>query len=319
MSQPPSNPYPGSYPPPQQPGGYPSQQPGPQYGGSYPPQQPGPQYGGGYPPQQSGPQHDGGGYPPQQPGPQYGGGYPPQQPGPQYGGDYPPPQQPSPQYGGYPAEQPGGSYLESGQPSYGAPAGPPPKKSNVGRILLITLAVVVVLCLGGGAVLLFTAKDKVGDVVDATKTRVVAPTTLAGRPKVTEPQLQSAAEEMVAEMRKDVPDATSTVGGFYGNPAKKDLVMIAGASGVMADPKKELDNATKDLSTELGVTTFSTVDAGPLGGDAKCGDGKADDVPVGVCVWADRGSLGVIIIYFKSVKDLKAQFVTMRGQIEQKG
>ncbi|WP_406036676.1 hypothetical protein OG799_19710 [Micromonospora sp. NBC_00898] len=294
MSQPPSNPYPGSYPPPrQQPGGYPAQS-GPQYGGGYPPQQPGPQYGGDYPPQQS--------------GPQYGGGYPPQQPG--------------PQYGGYPGEQApaqGGSYLESGQPSYGAPAGPPPKKSKVGRILLITLAVVVVLCLGGGAVLFFAAKDKVGDVVDATKTRVVAPTTLAGRPKVTDPQLTSAAEEMTSEMKKDVPDATSTAGAFYGNPAKKDLVMIAGASGVMADPKKELDNATKDLSTELGVTTFSTVDAGPLGGDAKCGDGKADDVPVGVCVWADRGSLGVIVLYFKSADDLKSQFVTMRGQIEQKG
>ncbi|RZU74190.1 hypothetical protein EV384_2633 [Micromonospora kangleipakensis] len=308
MSQPPSNPYPGSYPPPQQPGGYPSQQPGPQYGGGYPPQQSDPQYGGGYPPQQPGPQY-GGGYPPQHSDPQYGGGYPPQQPGPQYGG-------------GYPGEQPAshaGSYLESGQPSYGAPAGPPPKKSNVGRILLITLAVVVVLCLGGGAVLVFAAKDKVGDVVDATKTRLVAPATLAGKPKVTDPQLTSAAEQMSAEMKKDVPDATSTVGAFYGNPAKKDLVMIAGASGVLADPKKELEDGAKSLSSELAVTTFSPVDAGPLGGDAKCGDGKIDGSPVGVCIWADRGSLGVIIMYFKSADDLKSQFATMRGQIEQKG
>ncbi|WP_319461014.1 hypothetical protein [Micromonospora sp. RTP1Z1] len=295
MSQPPSNPYPGSYPPPQQPGGYPSPQPGPQYGG---------------------------GYPPQQPGPQYGGDYPPQQPGQQYGGGYPPPQQPGPQYGGYPGEQPApqaGSYLESGQPSYGAPAGPPPKKSNVGRILLITLAVVVVLCLGGAAVLFFAAKGPVGDVVEATKTRMVAPATLAGRPKVTDPKLTSAAEDMSSEMKKNVPDATSTVGAFYGNPDKKDLVMIAGASGVLADPKKELEDATKGLSSELTVTTFNTVDAGPLGGNAKCGDGKADAIQVGVCVWADRGSLGVIVIYFKSGAQAQAELVTMRGQIEQKG
>ncbi|SCL22214.1 hypothetical protein GA0070624_2488 [Micromonospora rhizosphaerae] len=280
MSQPPSNPYPGSYPPPhEQPGGYPPQQPGPQYGG-----------------------------------------YPPQQPGPQYGG-YPPPQPPGPQYGGYPSQQPPqqyGSYLETGQPQ-GAPAGPPPKKkSNVGRILLITLAVVVVLCVGGAAVLFFAAKDEVGDVVDATKTRLVAPETLAGRPKVADPQLQATAEQMKSEMKKDVPDATSTVGGFYGNPAKEDLVMIAGASGLLADPRKELEDATKGLSTELGVKEFKTIEAGPLGGDAKCGDGKADDVAIGVCVWADRGSLGMIIIYFKSAAALQSEFVTMRGQIEQR-
>ncbi|MGC1212975.1 MAG: hypothetical protein WA890_17130 [Micromonospora sp.] len=294
MSQPPSNPYPGSYPPPQQqPGGYP------------PPQQPGPQYGG---------------YPsaPQQPGPQYG-GYPGGQPGQQYGG-YPTEQQ-SPQYGGgYGSEQPASpyGYLETGQPQ-GSPAGPPPKKkSNLGRILLITLAVVVVLCLGGAAVLWFAAKDEVGDVVDATKTRVTTPATLGGRAKVTDPELTSAAEQMLTEMKKDVPDATSTAGGFYGDPAKKDLVMIAAASGVMANPKGELDTATKDLSTELTVKEFKTVEPGPLGGDARCGDGKADDVPVGVCVWADRGSLGVVITYFKSAADLQSEFVAMRGEIEQK-
>jgi hypothetical protein len=97
------------------------------------------------------------------------------------------------------------------------------------------------------------------------------------------------------------------------------MVMIAGASGVMADPKKELDEALTGLGSGLGVTEFKTVDAGPLGGDAKCGDGKTDGVKVGVCAWADRGSLGMIVIYFKSAAELQRQFVTMRGEIEQKG
>jgi hypothetical protein len=115
-----------------------------------------------------------------------------------------------------------------------------------------------------------------------------------------------------------VPNATSTAGGFYGDPAKKDLVMIAGASGVLADPKKELDDATRDLSTELAVTNLAPVEAGPLGGEAKCGDGKTEDVPVGVCVWADRGSLGMIVAYFKSGKNLQAEFVSMRSEIEKR-
>ncbi|MEU5720312.1 hypothetical protein [Micromonospora sp. NPDC047738] len=275
MSQPPSSPYPGSYPPPQQ--------PGQQHGGGYPPQQQ-PQYGGGYPPA-------------------------PQQPGPQYGGHPEAPQQPAPQYGGY---------VETGQPSFGGPEVPPKKKSKAGKIVLIVLAVVVVLCVGGGAAIYFAAKDTVGEVVDATKTRVSAPETLGGRAKVDNPQLQAAATEMEAEIKKDVPDATSTVGAFYGDPTKQDLVMIAGASGVMADPKKELEDATTGLGSELGVTEFKTVDAGPLGGDAKCGDGKIDGDPVGVCVWADRGSVGMIVMYFKPASALQSEFVAMRGEIEHK-
>ena len=58
------------------------------------------------------------------------------------------------------------------------------------------LAVVLVLCLGGAAITWLVAKDAGGRVVAATKTRVVAPPPSAGRPKVTDPQLQSAATQM---------------------------------------------------------------------------------------------------------------------------
>ncbi|MEU9823569.1 hypothetical protein [Micromonospora chersina] len=287
MSQPPSSPYPGSYPPPhQQPGGY------------QPPQQP--QYGGGYPP--AGQQ------------PQYGGGYPQtNQPGQQYGGGYP-------ETGQQPGQQYGGGYVETGQPGYGAPAPlPPKKKSSAGKILLIVLAVVLVLCVGGGVAIWFAAKDEVGEVVTATKTRLVEPPTLAGRPKVTEPQLQQAATQMKSEIAKDVPNATSTVGAFYGEPEKKDLVMIAGASGVIADPKKEMADAITAITPELGAKEFKTVNAGPLGGDAKCGDGKTEDIPVAVCIWADKGSLGMVVVYFKSAAEVQSEFVTMRGEIEKQG
>lgn len=275
-----------------------SQPPSNPYGSYPPPQQPG-----GYPaPQQPG------GYPP----PPQAGGYPEQS------GGYPAPQ---PQYGGYPAEQPGG-YPTSGQPYGGpvTPVGPPPKKSNVTRILLITLAVVVVLCLGGAAVLFFTAKDKVGEVVEASKTRVVAPATLAGRAKATDPTLLQGARQLETELKKSLPEATSTVGAFYGEPAKKDLVMIAAASGLNADPGKTLDDTVKGMkTTDVEVGEMKTVDAGPLGGEAKCGDAKAAEVPMGVCVWSDRGSVGMILIYFKTGAQAQTELAAMRGQIEQKG
>ncbi|SBT53668.1 hypothetical protein [Micromonospora auratinigra] len=229
-------------------------------------------------------------------------------------GSYPSPQE---QPGGFPPpQQPGQPYgAEAGQPGF-APAEPPKKKSSVGKILLIVLAVVVVLCVGGGAVAYFATKDKVAEVVDATKTHVQAPATLAGRPKVTEPKLQAAAEQMKTQIKGDVPDAKETVGAFYGDPTKGDLVMIVGVSGLIADPKKELDDATKGIGSEMGVTTFRTVEAGPLGGDAKCGDGQTEGVKVGVCTWADKGSLGMILIYDKASAELEKQFVAMRGEIE---
>lgn len=238
---------------------------------------------------------------------------PPQQPGqpgqPQPGG-WPPPQQQ-----GFPPAQPGQPY---GDPHLlGAPQ-PVKKKSNVGKIVLIVLAVVLVLCVGGGVITWFAVRGPVGEVVDASKTRVVAPATLAGRPKVTDAQLQTAADQMVREMKSSVQNETSTVGAFYGDPAKQDLVMIAGASGLLTDPKKEMDAAISGLSAQLTVTNLAAVDPGPLGGEAQCGDGKAESVPLGICVWADKGSLGMVVMYFKSADQAKAEFVTIRGQVEQR-
>ncbi|MEW2143375.1 hypothetical protein AB0869_11220 [Micromonospora vinacea] len=253
--------------------------------------------------------------PSHQPGQQPGGWPPPQQQGqPQQPGGFPPAQP------GFPPAQPGFPPLQPGQP-YGDPnlaGGPPPaKKSNVGKIVLIVLAVVLVLCLGGVAITWFAVKDDVGAVVDASKTRVVAPATLAGRPKLTNPELQTAADELVRGMKSAAKSQTSTVGAFYGDPTKQDLVMIAAVSALLTDPKKELDAYVDGLRKQLTVGEMTAVDAGPLGGEARCGDGKAETVPLGICVWADRGSLGMVVMYFKSADQAKAEFTAIRGQVEQ--
>ncbi|MEV0327198.1 hypothetical protein AB0H63_12245 [Micromonospora echinospora] len=230
---------------------------------------------------------------------------------------------PQPEYGSATPQPSGAPGPGAGQP-YGADpmaagfAPPPKKKSGVGKVLLIVLAVVLVLCVGGGIAIWATVKDDVGEVVEATKTRVVAPETLNGRPKVTEPSLVAASEQMAAEIKKDVPEATSQVGGFYGDPQKNDLVMIVGVSGVMADPEKEMNDAISAISGQLGATNMAAVEPGPLGGDAKCGDGSSEGVKLGICVWADRGSLGMVVIYFKTGKEAEAEFGTIRAAIEQR-
>ncbi|MER7440829.1 hypothetical protein [Micromonospora avicenniae] len=291
-------------------------------GGHPPPQQrPYPGQHGGHPGQQHGGHPGGptGGYRPQpqqggHPGQQYD-GHPGGYSGQQYDG------YPGQQAGGYPPHQQGGSIPpQNGQPHGGTPPGPSaPKKSNTGKIVLIVVAVVLVLCLGGGIATWFVIKDDVSDGIEAAGTRVVAPETLAGRPRITNTELQSVADQMVTEMKKgtQVP-FTSTVGAFYGDPAKRELVMIVSASGLIPDPEKGLDGAVDEISAELAITETTPVDPGPLGGEARCGDGKADATPLGVCLWSDRGSVGAIVVYFKSAEEIKADFVTMRGEIEQR-
>ncbi|MFV2100201.1 hypothetical protein [Micromonospora sp. LOL_024] len=220
-------------------------------------------------------------------------------------GTYPPPGVDQPAPGPWPAGP-------------GPAAPPPPKKSGVAKIVLIVLAVLLVLCAGGATAIWFAFKDEVTETVDASRTRLVAPDTLAGRPKRSDPQLQQAADEMVREIQATVQNETSAVGAFYGDPAQEDLVMIVGASGLMSDPKQELDEAVAGLSAQLALTDMSPVEPGPLGGEARCGDGRQESLPLGICVWADRGSVGTVVMFFSSRADVAAEFVTMRGQIQQR-
>jgi hypothetical protein len=196
------------------------------------------------------------------------------------------------------------------------PAAPPPKKSNVGKIVLIILAVLLVLCAGGGAAAYFLLRDR----VEAASTRVVAPETLAGRSKITQPDLQVASDAMVAGLKADMPDATSTVAAYYGDVLAGDLIMIAAVSGIVANPAAEVDQTFADLpGAGMAVTNIQSVDPGPLGGEAKCGDGTAQGMSVGICSWADLGSIGLILMYNKTGAEAASEFVAIRGAIEQPG
>ncbi|MFD6566363.1 hypothetical protein [Micromonospora profundi] len=239
----------------------------------------------------------------------------------------PPPQQPAPQcqpgppqsFG--PAPQ-GFGPAQPGQP-YGYPniaVGPPPKRSNVGTIVVIALAAVLVLCLGGAAVTWFVARDGAGDageVVEASRTEVVAPDTLAGRPKYTEPDLRNVVDATVNSIRPSVQNETGAVGEFYGEPILRDFIQVAAVSGLVADPQKKLDDGVSWLP-QLALTGLTATEPGPLGGDARCGNGWTNGVPIGVCLWADGGSVGVVVMYYRSAEQVIAEFVGIRGQIEKR-
>lgn len=226
-----------------------------------------------------------------------------------------------PQYPGTPVGQPVPPAGAAPDPAYagqpGAPMAAPPKKSKAGKIILIVLAAVLVLCLGGAAITYFAVRDTVGEIIDASQTRLVTPDTLAGRQLNTEPTFQGLAEDVATELAAEVPESTSTIGAFYGDIEQEDLVMIAGVSGVIADPDKELADATDGDAMGLGITNVTDVDAGPKGGSARCGDADLEGIPGGVCVWTSRGSLVMYVFYFSTGDEAAAALVDIREAVEQ--
>ncbi|AGL20187.1 hypothetical protein L083_6677 [Actinoplanes sp. N902-109] len=243
-----------------------------------------------------------------------------------------PPAPDYPQQGGY--GQPGAPFEQ-----------PPKKKSKVLPIVLISLALLLVLCVGGGTAIFLAAKNSDDDSATATSTTapatdstatpdattttepaedstsnitVVEPKTLGGRPKLTDPQFAGAADELEQGL-KEVPDATETVGALYGDVSKQDIVIVAAAAAKVDDPEKELDNTF--LGAGIGglkLTGITSASPGSLGGAAKCGKGAAGGADLIMCGWADKGSIGWVIWYFKSMSSAKAEFPKLRAQVEKK-
>jgi hypothetical protein len=222
---------------------------------------------------------------------------------------YPGGEQP-PAAGEYGTQYPGGVQYPGAMPPQ-PPTAPPPKKSNVGKIILIIAAVLVVLCGAGAAAVYFLVKDEVSA---ALNTKVTAPETLAGRPKITQPELAAMATSLETELKASVPNATGAVSGIYGDMLTQDIVVISAVSGAVADPAGLVDETVTGSGTDLQNVT--EIDAGPLGGTAKCGDTSTSGQPIGVCVWADNGSQGMIMMLGKSSTEVASEFVEIRGQIE---
>ncbi|MFG2008069.1 hypothetical protein ACGFNF_03220 [Micromonospora sp. NPDC048868] len=275
-------------------------------------------------------------------------------PGPTSGQPYPGPTsaQPHPTqpYGGYPVTPQGGF---PASPYAGYPP-PPPGAGRPARPhqLVLSLGIVglLVLCLGGGGIAFLAYEGDQGadprptptasptaaapsatpsadtsseaspspESSDAPQIRVVTPETLGGRPKSTEPTLRKAADDMVRELRSSVRGETGVAGAFYGSADERNMVMVIAASTFVLNPERELDDAVKGISKDLAVKRLTTIAPGPLGGLAKCGDGESAGVPLGVCAWADHGSVGLIVMFFSSSAATAAEFVAFRSQIEQK-
>ncbi len=257
--------------------------------------------------------------------PQYPPAGPPSGP-PQYGAtpQYPPPPQypAPPQAQPYPPPPPAQPYPPPGQAPYGAPpgafdAGPPPAPKKSRKGLWITLSVVVLVLIVGGVVAVIVALP----FLTEGNAHLNKPQTIAGMTLSTQPELVNAADQMKNEISRDVTNSTGSLGAFYSDPSDETkIVMVAGVTGRVADPGKELDDAFTGMSsTGLPVSGIHTVDPGSLGGEAKCGSGETSGQKLVVCAWADHGSLGMIVFFNREAAASETLFRQFRDAILTRG
>jgi hypothetical protein len=260
---------------------------------------------------------------------------------------YAQPQYGQPDYGQPDYGQQGYGQADYGQQGYAAGGYPPPiappKKNRTLPIILLSVALVLVLCVGGVVAVVLVAdnagkKDKVtasGTTAPAASTdstgepsapatkntaaiTVVEPKTLGGRPKLTDSQYAGAAEQLKSSLAL-VPGSTKTVGAIYGSAAKRNVVAVAATAAPIDAPSDSIDQLFYNAgSGGLKISGITAAPTGSLGGSAKCGNTTISGIRTAVCSWADDGSLGLIVWYFKSASKIKAEFPTVRAQVEKK-
>jgi len=227
------------------------------------------------------------------------------------------------------------------------PPAPTAKPLNIKRIVTLAIALPLAVLLGGWITTwLRTPSEPLANtgaerpavaippvVVDkivsptptapARKITIAAPDKLGGRTRSTEAALVKAAADSQA-MLSGMPQATNGIAVFYGSTAKRNVVFVkALTTKVTATPSAEDPIAFLTLMMiEPGIKVVKevkTVDAGPLGGFAACGEFDVKGVQVAGCAWGDESSIGGILWYEKSMQKAQAEFHALRAEIEEIG
>ncbi|MEV8504606.1 hypothetical protein AB0368_07210 [Actinoplanes sp. NPDC051475] len=160
-----------------------------------------------------------------------------------------------------------------------------------------------------------TAKDaKDAKTTNTTKTattvKTVEPAQLGGRPKDS---------DIPAAFAK-APGRTSEASALYGTASKRDMMMVQAVAAPVRSPSTDLTAFLAGMShSGLALENVTSMDAGTLGGVAKCGTGTVQGNSVAICAWADKGSMGFLIWYFSKVAEARSAFLKLRGQIEKRG
>jgi hypothetical protein len=189
-------------------------------------------------------------------------------------------------------------------PVSGAPdsktADSPGRKLGILRIALLVLATLVLLAIAAAGI---TAIVLYGDYTAQYPARFGAPTRIGTLIHTSDPTLRSAEGEVVTQLRKT--GLKQPFAAFYEDEADSQHgIFVAGSTQRVLLPRFEVAAAFHTIQGDgIAVKNLKRVDAGKPGGTVQCGTSQSDGASSAICAWADHGSIGVVRLPNRTVKE----------------
>ncbi len=183
--------------------------------------------------------------------------------------------------------------------------GPAPR-SRRRTIVLGSLAAAAL----AGAAILGTAGVRIAGQKDAV---LEPPAQVAGFQRDDTENARTTAEflrnAIAAEVQLDKTD-----GVIWTDPSDAERsIMLFGGTALIWTPGRDLDTAFELLKDNAGeVTGLADYPAGKLGGELKCGTTGSAGEEIGVCGWADHGSLALALFPGRTAADAAPLMVQVR-------
>lgn len=218
---------------------------------------------------------------------------------------YPPKYGPPP-----PKRQPPPRYPPRHPPRYPPPGYQYRKKTRKWPWVLLTMVLLCGGCCGGA----FLWSKQIYDQYPATAATDAA---VAGLTAVDDAN----ADKVVSRLRGaiDTEQIDEARFSIVYRDTNKRRVTVFGTTRLVTDPKKAIDTSMTELTGELQLTDVHKVDAGPLGGQERCGTGRLDGRSISMCAWTDHGSVGVGIFSGRSIEASSPMLQEIRAAIIQRG
>lgn len=236
--------------------------------------------------------------------------------------------QPTSPYGQPAYQQPGPAYPQPTpvyQPPVPGPGFAPPPPPKKGKGLKITLGVV------GGVFLVCAVIACVAfyPIYRDAGAHVSAPPTLpGGLTKQTSDEADALKSSMETDLKGSIDSIEEVETGVYSDEKDDDpthIVVMVAATGTFFSPGSEVDAAFRGFGSNSGLTTVTSpteYPAGNLGGTAKCGSSQynlgtgTQSLKVSMCVWADHGSVGMVLFMGQDVSTASSRFVAIREAVQ---
>ncbi|NBE81808.1 hypothetical protein [Micromonospora rubida] len=148
------------------------------------------------------------------------------------------------------------------------------------------------------------------------RARLELPMRLGNRSRFFHRPLLSPVIESAEQLGRLVDDRKEIAGQVYNGETDGDYaVLVSATAGTVRDEEATLDKVFRLFPR---IREVRAVDPGPLGGIARCGNGRNAQYYVTMCAWADQISVGMVT-FLSPERRLglpDGEFVEIRSELE---